>query len=78
MKEQEDRSTLDFFMSFHKIDILERLGKFESDHYPIFAWIQTTTVSKRRKLIKITQKKPKSKDVIKNTLESPDWPTITK
>ena len=34
-------------------------------------------ISKRRKLIKITQKKLMSKDVLKNTLESPDWPTIT-
>ena len=76
-KELENRSTLDFFMSSHKIDQLEKLTKFESDHYPILAWIQTAAVSKRRKLIKIIQKKLISKDIIKNTLESPGWPTMT-
>ena len=76
-KELEDRSTLDFFMSSYKIDQLEKLTKFKSDHYPILAWIQTTAVSKSRKLIKIIQKKLISKDIKKNTLESPGWPTIT-
>ena len=39
--------------------------------------MNATAALKRKKLIKIIKKKPISKDIIKNTLESPGWSAIT-
>ena len=51
-KDKENRSTLDFFMSTHKIEHLEKLDKYESDHYPILTKIQSANPSKRENTLK--------------------------
>ena len=70
-----NESTLDFFFSSQQIQSLEKLEKFESDHYPIKAEIKITGMMRKTKknltIMKTVINETKIRDFIKNS----EWPT---
>ena len=74
---EETTSTLNFFMSTTTIESIETLEKYESDHFPLAAKIQTPAGSLKCKNINLTQKKIICKHTVDEILNNPDWPTTT-
>ena len=68
-------STLDYFFSTQQIVNLERLDKFESDHYPIKIEWNTSGKMKKQKKSLTLNKLNINKDNIKAITDNEDWPS---